>query len=212
MNFKDAVYFVGTLKCYLKRGVAYLYIQDIPTLLMDAFKIKLQKQMLLARQHYRSIVEHDERLAPLLLNISEMYLGKDYSQQTTKSKHGKISLAELDILSKRFFFFYFIFGINVVDSCRSFPPCMRHLNDNMKVMHHLKHEGRLQFSLFLKGAGLSFEDAYTYWKTEFTKKITNEQFDKQYGYFLRYNYGKEGNRTDWNPKSCDNIIRNHPPG
>lgn len=89
---------------------------------------------------------------------------------------------------------------------------MRHLNDNMKVMHHLKHEGRLQFSLFLKGAGLSFEDAYTYWKTEFTKKITNEQFDKQYGYFLRYNYGKEGNRTDWNPKSCDNIIRNHPPG
>ena len=105
--------------------MAYLYLQDIPTLLMDAFKAKLQKQMLLARQHYLTILEHDERLAPLLKNISDVYLGKDYSNHQTKSKHGKINLAELDILAKKLNFFRKVLiktnltNITIIQNCSS---------------------------------------------------------------------------------------------
>lgn len=97
------------MKCYLRKGIAYFYNEDISILLVNNFKEKLQKQMTLARKHYLSVLDQDERLAPLLKNISDAYVGKDYSNLTTNSKKGKINLAELDILAKRFFFLKNIF-------------------------------------------------------------------------------------------------------
>ncbi len=54
-------------------------------------------------------------------------------------------------------------------SKRSMPLCMRQLHNSLKREHKLKHWGRLQYGLFLKGAGLSMEDALAFFQTEFTK-------------------------------------------
>ena len=53
----------------------------------------------------------------------------------------------------------------------SFPPCMCHLHESLRRDHHLRHFGRLQYGLFLKSIGLTLEQALTYWRTEFTKKM-----------------------------------------
>jgi len=37
------------------------------------------------------------------------------------------------------------------------------------------------------------------------------QFDKQYSYGVRYNFGKEGKRIDYTPYSCIKIITSNPP-
>ena len=37
------------------------------------------------------------------------------------------------------------------------------------------------------------------------------QFDKKYSYGIRYNYGKEGKKTDYTPFGCMKIIMNNPP-
>ena len=53
----------------------------------------------------------------------------------------------------------------------SFPPCMCHLHESLRRDHHLRHFGRLQYGLFLKSIGLTLEQALTFWRTEFTKKM-----------------------------------------
>ena len=37
------------------------------------------------------------------------------------------------------------------------------------------------------------------------------QFDKKYSYGIRYNYGKEGKKTDYTPFGCMKIIMNNAP-
>jgi DNA primase large subunit len=75
---------------------------------------------------------------------------------------------------------------------------MRNLNDSLKHDKHLKHDGRLQYGLFLKGIGLSVQEALVFWRTSFSN-ITDDKFNKEYAYNVRYNYGLEGNRKNYSP-------------
>lgn len=60
-----------------------------------------------------------------------------------------------------------------------FPLCMQAMQSALKERHKLKHLGRLQYGLFLKGVGLSMEDALLYWQREFTKGMSGEEFTKK---------------------------------
>lgn len=82
----------------------------------------------------------------------------------------------------------------------------------MQVVHrdltknsHLKHDGRLQYSLFLKGVGLSLEESLNFWKKKFAKKTPEDKFEKEYAYNFRHTYGQEGKRVDYPPYNCIKI-------
>ncbi|XP_062427081.1 DNA primase large subunit isoform X2 [Rhea pennata] len=137
-------------------------------------------------------IQSDERLQPLLNHLSHSYVGPDYSVQKNT---GKISLEQIDALS-----------------VKSFPLCMRQLHKALRENHHLRHGGRMQYGLFLKGIGLTLEQALEFWKKEFIRgKVDADKFDKGYAYSIRHNYGKEGKRTDYTPYSCMKIIMSNPP-
>ena len=78
------------------------------------------------------------------------------------------------------------------------PLCMEHLHDEMRQDKHTRHGGRMQYGLFLKGMGLSLEQALIFWQTAFSK-FPPEQFNKMYSYNIRHMYGMEGKRTDYTP-------------
>ncbi|NP_001407375.1 DNA primase large subunit isoform 7 [Mus musculus] len=180
------------------------FIQQEMDLLRFRFSIlpkdKVQSFLKDSHLHFEALtarslpaVQSDERLQPLLNHLSHSYTGQDYS---TQKNTGKISLDQIDSLSTK-----------------SFPPCMRQLHKALRENHHLRHGGRMQYGLFLKGIGLTLEQALQFWKQEFIRgKMDPDKFDKGYSYNIRHSFGKEGKRTDYTPFSCMKIILTNPPG
>lgn len=46
---------------------------------------------------------------------------------------------------------------------------MQMLHNHLKVKHHLKHDGRMQYGLFLKGIGVSLDESMKFWRMQFGK-------------------------------------------
>jgi DNA primase large subunit len=63
----------------------------------------------------------------------------------------------------------------------AFPLCMANMHASLKERHKLKHLGRLQYGLFLKGVGLPVEEALLFWQKEFTKGMSADEFLKKVG-------------------------------
>ena len=180
--FADALDLFRGRKVYLENGFAYVQLKDIVAIILNEFRTKLSKVLALTARSLPA-VQSDERLQPLLSHLSHSYTGQDYS---TQANVGKVSLDQIDSLSTK-----------------SFPPCMRQLHKALRENHHLHHGGRMRHGLFLKGIGLTLEQAWQFWKQTFIRgKMDPDKFDKGYSYNIRHSFGKEGKRTDYTLYSC----------
>ncbi|KAK4758903.1 hypothetical protein SAY87_020204 [Trapa incisa] len=190
--FEEVPELVACRKVYIHKGYAYVAMNQVVSLVVTQFRSHLSKALILTNRKWTSTIREQEkdRLAPIVEALSTSYLGPDYSQPR---ESGEIKIKDLDQIAKS-----------------SFPLCMRHLFEKLKEDHHLKHGGRMQLGLFLKGVGLKLEDALAFWRAEFSQKVGAERFEKEYAYSIRHNYGKEGKRTDYTPYSCQKIISSTP--
>jgi len=173
----------------LRRGKAYVPMTEQISLVMDEFKARLSKA-LEATAKALPRMDEDERLKPVLLNVEKQYTGKDYGD--TASVAGRVKASDVDALSQHF------------------PLCMRNLHQSLRQDKHLRHGGRMQYSLFLKGIGLPIEEALVFWRKAFGN-FTDDKFQKEYAYNIRHNYGLEGRRMNYAPYSCLKIIQSNQP-
>lgn len=190
VNFEMVPQMVSQRGVYVRKGKAYVPMADQVNIVMLEYKRHLEKS-LEAISKLLPRLEEDERIKPILMNVEKQYMGKTYNQ--VDSVTGTIEAKDVDSFLQR-----------------HAPLCMKSLNDALKHDRHLKHYGRLQLGLFLKGIGLSVEQALLFWRTAFSN-MTDDKFQKEYAYNIRYNYGLEGRRVDYNPYSCSKIITNNPP-
>ncbi|KAK3033356.1 hypothetical protein RJ639_034406 [Escallonia herrerae] len=190
--FEEVPELVASRRVYIQKGHAYVAMNQVVSLVVTQFRSHLSKALVLTNRKWTSIIREQEkdRLTPIVEALSTSYLGPDYSQP---KEYAEISLKDLNQVAKT-----------------SFPLCMRHLFEKLREDHHLKHRGRMQLGLFLKGVGLKLDDALAFWKAEFSRKVGAERFDKEYAYSIRHNYGKEGKRTDYTPYSCQKVISSTP--
>ncbi|KAL8121401.1 putative DNA primase large subunit [Apium graveolens] len=190
--FQEVPELVATRRVYIQKGHAYVAMNQVVSLVVTQFRSHLSKALVLTNRKWTSMIREKEsdRLTPIVEALATSYLGPDYSQP---KQFAEISLKDIDQVAKS-----------------SFPLCMRHLFEKLREDHHLKHGGRMQLGLFLKGVGLPLDDALVFWKSEFSRKVGTERFDKEYAYGIRHNYGKEGKRVDYTPYSCQKIISSTP--
>ncbi|KMZ66123.1 putative DNA primase large subunit [Zostera marina] len=192
VHFEEVPELVANRKVFMLQGFAYVAMHQATALVVTQFRSLLSKSLVLTYRKWTSTIREQEkdRLTPIVEALSTDYLGPNYSQPKDNIH---ITLKDIDHLANT-----------------SFPLCMRHLFYKLREDHHLKHGGRMQFGLFLKGVGLSLDDALAFWRDEFSKKVGLDRFEKEYAYGIRHNFGKEGKRIDYTPFSCQRIISSVP--
>ncbi|KAK6160422.1 hypothetical protein DH2020_003803 [Rehmannia glutinosa] len=190
--FEQVPDLVASRRVFILKGYAYVAMNQVVSLLMTQYRSHLSKALVLTNRKWTSMIREQEkdRLTPIVEALSTSYLGPDYSQP---KEHAEISLKDIDQVAKN-----------------SFPLCMRHLFEKLREDHHLKHGGRMQLGLFLKGVGLNLDDALAFWKAEFSRKAGAERFDKEYAYKDTPQLWKRRKRTDYTPYSCQKIISTTP--
>jgi len=192
--FTDVLDLVRVRKVYLKCGFAYVPHPEIVSIVLGIFRSQLSLALSVTARRL-PFLEEDTRLLPLLKNLSSAYIGETFFDEKKVSNDDKLMLSGMDQASKT-----------------SYPICMRYLHEGVRTDHHLKYFGRMQYGLFIKAAGLTLEEALSFWRSEFTKKVDVEKFEKQYAYNIRHIYGKEGKRQDKSPYNCLKIITSNQPG
>ena len=190
---------VENRRAFLNAGKAYVPSKEQLSMVVAEFTGRLDKALEMTSRALPRLDE-DDRLTPILTHLSQNFTTPDanYSSSATALPGADISARNIDTLSS------------------SFPLCMQNLHRSLRRDAHLKHYGRLQYTLFLKGIGLNLEECLVFWRSSFNK-ITDDVFNKEYRYYVRHAYGEVGgdsNRrgTGYSPFSCQKILTEHPPG
>ncbi|CAK7232556.1 DNA primase subunit pri2 [Sporothrix bragantina] len=146
-------------------------------------------------------LDEDDRLTPILNHLSKNFVTPDaaYANDDNALSGAEINARSIDGLATA-----------------HFPLCMQNLHRSLRRDAHLKHFGRLQYTLFLKGIGLNLEECLLFWRQSFNK-VTDDTFNKEYRYNVRHSYGDVGGDTNrrgggYSPYSCQKILTEHPPG
>ncbi|KAJ2001773.1 DNA primase subunit pri2 [Coemansia thaxteri] len=189
VDFERVLDLVARSQVVLRAGKAYVPQSEVATLLIHEFRLSMVRALGVCAKALPQMGE-DERLLPVLQNLSNQTARSEYQ---SSGAAGAVTADSIDDLGP------------------SFPLCMQHLHAQLTRDHHLRHGGRMQLGLFLKGIGLSLQEALVYWRRAFSA-MTDDQFQKGYAYNIRHNYGTEGKRADYTPYSCHRVIMSNPPG
>ncbi|XP_018060402.1 PREDICTED: DNA primase large subunit-like isoform X1 [Atta colombica] len=174
-------------KVFVMQGEAFVPEQEMAFVFVSYFRRTLISSFEVAREA-RANLYNDERFTHIFAYLENNILTQNTVSVREQEMQQYISLDKLDELAET-----------------SYPLCMRVLHKALRKNHHLTHGGRIQYCLFLKGMGLSLSDAMTFWKNEFMKIMDDTAF-KEHTYYIRFNYGKEGSRRDYQPYKCLRIL------
>jgi len=142
---------VENRKVLLKRGKAFVHVREQTTMVVNEFSRQLEKGLELAVRALPRLDE-DDRLSPILNHLSKSFTAPEaaYSADAASiSDMADIRAETIDPLS------------------RFFPLCMQNLQRELRQNSHLKHYGRLQYTLFLKGIGMDMNECITFWRRSF---------------------------------------------
>ncbi|KAF1353377.1 DNA primase [Delphinella strobiligena] len=186
-------------KVLLKQGKAFVHVREQTSMVVGEFTRQLEAGLELSARALPRMDE-DNRLSPILTHLSKSFTAPDSNYTTEASSISDttaITASTIDALSIHF------------------PLCMQNLHRDLRKNNHLKHYGRLQLTLFLKGIGLDLPECILFWRHSF-KLISDDKFKKDYIYNIRHAYGDVGGDANrrgkgYTPYSCQKLLTEAPP-
>lgn len=188
VRFQECLSLVKNRKVIIRKGFAYIPSFFFLEVISSEFRAYLNQQLILTSQTYQNILG-DKRIKNIIMNLDKIDTGSVFRP----SKSGTIAGVQVPALAPV-----------------SFPLCMQRLYRQLKIKGHLKHGGRMQLGLFLKGIGVSMEDSLRLWQQHFSPRTSSNAFQQEYAYRIRHSYGQEGKRTNYIPYGCSKILRMMP--
>jgi DNA primase large subunit len=197
-RFEDAINLIATKDYYLYKGNIYILETDLPLLFKLVFEQKQEKVMAKIRANSESI-KRDRRIKEIILSFErekEIYNNQEAAKMAKEIPNDEKlrTMNDVDVVSER-----------------CFPLCMSLIERHINQYSHLMHFGRLQYTLFLKGAGLPVEETLKFYQKKYEKKTPLDKFEKEYAYNIRHSYGLEGKRQSYAPFNCEKIINMNVP-
>ena len=127
---------VGKRKWFVNKGYIYLHQSQLFTIIAEEFRRELTEVLQFTFRHL-PVIAKDQRLNELMKYVSRREI-LDFDYDEKQNVTGKINLSNIDFFAKSV----------------HYPPWMKVLHEKLTDDSHLKHYGRLQYGLFLKGTGL----------------------------------------------------------
>ncbi|XP_011347187.2 DNA primase large subunit isoform X1 [Ooceraea biroi] len=187
--FSNVISLVKKRKVFIMHGEAFVPAEEMVYLFVSYFRRILISGFEFAREA-RAKLYNDERFTHIFANLENSIHMENTVLVHERDIQEYISLNRLDELSET-----------------SYPLCMQVLHKALRKTHHLTHGGRIQYGLFLKGIGIPLSDAMDFWKNEFTKIMDEAAFNKEHSYQIRFAFGWEGSRRDYQPYACVKIVQ-----
>ena len=193
-KFEDALNLVMTHEYYIYMGNIYIPESDLPSLFKLVFIQNMENTISKIRANLETLLK-DKRICEIisLFKKEKEYIFAEELSMLIKNMPNKIKLRTMNDIE------------SLSEKC--FPLCMTLIERHLDKFSHLNHYGRLQYSLFLKGAGLPLQESLKFFQKKYEKKITLEKFEKEYAYNIKHSYGLEGRRIGYAPYSCNKLIQ-----
>lgn len=195
--FENCIDLLSSRSIFLNKGYGFVsQSQQIEIILNEYSKI-LTNSLIKTFTNIPKLNE-DDRLIPILNHLSSGYIMGQYQPANS---YGNNSNNNGDLTAE---------SIYSEEIMKRHPLCMRYLLEGLRETHHLRYNGRQQLGLYLKGIGLSIDEAMRFWINEFVNApgahMTIDKFNKEYKYNIRHNYGLEGNRVNYKPWDYKTIL------
>lgn len=201
VKFEHAIKFIARRSVGVKDGYALLTVKEIVSVICDAFDQHIEKSLVSAR-----------RALSLNPNVQHLYEGLDLVYKEFKESETE-RLRKLKQVQSGEGNPHSLDMSNIEEIVKQhYPPCMRYIHESLRQDHHLRHQARLYYITFLRNCGVDLDTSIEFWREEFTKKIPNDKFERDYKYNIRHLYGKEGQKKAISSFTCEKMIKDNPPG
>ena len=157
INFFDGLNFIPRREYYLHKGNLYILENDLGKLFFKIFQ-KKQYEIISKIKINAEEIKKDKRIKEIIISFEKEKEKYNFQQalKITKevSNHHKLkTMYDVDLYSEK-----------------CFPLCMCTIQRHINKYSHLMYLGRIQFTLFLKGAGLPVEEALKFYQKKYEKK------------------------------------------
>lgn len=187
--FKLAARLIERYEVELHNGFAIITPDNAFTALQELFGEILHVHNKNVEKIHRQLMRQDSRIEKLVDLLKEYCKSSEhYYKMERAALSTKIDASNMDYAVRE-----------------HFPLCMSEIVEGLKGKHQLKHWGRLQLGLFLKGIGIRIEDNMTFFNSHLSKLPDAKKKMGEYKYYIEHMYGKRGKKTDYTPWSCQKI-------